>query len=274
MITMYFNFFKNYFFQYPYYSGGVILFIGICFLLIFLWYLPDWLYNRRLFRIAKKHYSRTRGTQHFKLLNQSLKKIREAIEQTSKTISELKKKISIADDEQEREIERIITNWIVYSNLTEVPGIGRKMRDRIISECFDGTLASIGNAWRVSGVGGMKEEAIDDWLAIWNRKLPGLMEQDFDGRSEIVQKYEQKRQYLNKQLILMDQQMEDLKVLVKKAKDKVEILHSITARDFVKCFIREKNDFQAVNIYITGVFPGWEPAPEWYQQIIDKFGKK
>lgn len=265
---------KNYFYEYPYYFGGIIIFIGICFLLALLWYLPDWLYKSRRRRIAKNHYSRTRGTQHFKLLNQSLKKIREAIDQSYKASSKLKRLFSIADEEQNTEIKKIITDWIVYSKLTEVSGIGRKMRDRIISECFDGTLESIGNAWRVSGVGGMKEEAIDDWLATWNRKLPGLMKQDFDGRSEIVQKYEQKRQDLSQQLKLLDRQMVDLKGLAEKAESKVEILHRITARDFVKCFVRDEGNFKAVNSYITGIFPGWESEPGWYKQIVDQFGKK
>jgi hypothetical protein len=48
----------------------------------------------------------------------------------------------------------------------------------------------------------------------------------------------------------------------------VEYLSKITVKDFINARINHTGNFAAIETFINGVFPEWEPMPDWFKNVM------
>jgi len=256
---------------------GVILtsstLIGSFYLIrMFVRYLPKRRYNKQLTGIVKSHYASCSGTRQYQGLIRSHKYLCQKIVQINDSIQNLNKEVESIEQEKNKEIEKIISNWVLYTHLTDVSGINTRMRDNIIAVCFNGTLK---NVWHtvdhVRGIGPHKARAIRYWLNGWMQQLPDLLRQDFEGRDEIINKYKSRQDKIKKQIHELDLQRRYLSQLSDDSKAALENFKTATIEHFLGCFSEDNPEVGKVTSYIQGLYPEWEDPPTWYKTITTKF---
>lgn len=140
----------------------IFLVQGLILIIILLAYKLE--YQIKWRRKVREDFLSARGSIYRKIIQDCLVNLNQKIS----SIDERLKRLSIqrADlvKRKEKELEIKLTTQIVDSELTTIPGIGRVLKDRIVRQCFDGTLESLYRVGNVHGIGEEKSQAIHQWV--------------------------------------------------------------------------------------------------------------
>lgn len=148
---------------------------------------------------ARRDYRLARGTKHKKQLQKSLKILDQKLKNLEKERQILENRLNALTQEQSDELLKALSRHIVETRLTEIEGIGQVLKDRLINQCFNGTLSSLTSAYFfVQGIGWEKQNAISKWVNKMERELPILLKKDFPNKQEIIEEYKRKKIQLKK----------------------------------------------------------------------------
>jgi hypothetical protein len=233
---------------------------------------PRLISDVRLRNRAQHDYRVARGTQHLKQLKDPLSRLERDIQATRQEIRTVKRRLSDLADKRERDLKEALSRYLVTRRLTEVDGIGPRLRDRIIRHSFRGKLQDLHHAERVSGVGPTRQNAIMRWVRAREREFPALMKASFPRKEEITAEYEAKTASLERKLNRARKALEEKEALHESVSAAVNKLRSVHMSHFKKALRQSTSDQPVPNWYIEGVFPAWESAPDWFVTLLKEYG--
>jgi len=259
-------------------DGGVdsiaVVLLAVYVLLVVLMFLglSSILLQSRLASRARRDYQRARGTQHLRQIRDSLKILSKRLHSLEQEKLQLSSILRRLEQERADRLSRVLCRHVVETQLTQIDGIGPKLRDRIIMHSFDGTLHSLRRAYRVRGVGRQKQWGIQRWVEQKERQLPLLMKQDYPNKREINDEYDQKERRLKKNLKEIETEIDLINQLRILASAEEERLSQVTVAHFRQAYEQDKEASEAVNQYLQGTFAEWEPMPSWFRTLISEYG--
>ena len=230
----------------------------------------DWKKRNKLEQLARQEFEQARGTAHAKMLSSSHAQIMNKITKTDQQVSNLENKWRNAYSHYQHNLRRALEEHIVTTRLTEIPGIGPKLQQMIMSQIFRGSLKDLYYAHQLPGVGQSKQFQINAWINKYESLIPKLLEGDFPGK-------EQFKISTNKEIDTIKKNIEKLRTeknkLEKKAKTAVDTLNGlcvVNLDDFIHAYLNPNENNPLINHYLQGVFAEWEPMPKWFKEIIEE----
>lgn len=226
----------------------------------------------RLRNRARHDYRVARGTQHLKHLEGALSKLEREIQTTQNEIKTLKRELNDLARKRQDALEEALSRYLVTHRLTEVGGIGLRLRQRILRECFRGKLKDLRNVERVSGVGPARRAAIMAWVRAREREFPRLMKEPFPRKKEVQEKYRSKIQPLERRLNQACQDLQEKQAVREPVQAAVDRLRSVRISDFRKALRANSSDQPVPIWYLEGLYPAWESPPDWFTTLISRYG--
>ena len=166
------------------------LILGVVAAVVMIGFAP-WIVRESWIRTqAREDYMRSRGTYHAREMRTAIRRHRSALKPLVDQQRELRDRLAQMGKKETKELERKLTIALVNESFLKIPGIGPKLKDRIVQACFDGTLESLLRANQVHGVGQEKELAIRTWVHQMKRGFRSRLDGDFAGKALILEKYE------------------------------------------------------------------------------------
>ena len=246
------------------YSLSVVFGLLILFLLA-----PTLEYELKLRRRARVDYAKARGTIHRQILKSYLLNLDQELSRLeAKEQSLLLRRIKLGD-EKKRELDIALTEQLANEQLEQLPGIGPVLKDRIIDQCFDGTLESISNSRDVQGIGEQKYIAICEWVKAMKVKMTQLLLEDFQGKAEILKKYVDLEGGVAQDLKVNALELQNLKRLRGEAIAAIDGLGPVDPSTFLAAYKGNSRAAEKVSQYVVGVYPEWGKMPGWFKQILE-----
>ena len=222
----------------------------------------------QLLRRAGADYHDCRGTEHVRLLRQGIDRHEAAIHLLRHELPQTDARL-VADQRLEaEEIWSALLRFTVAERLLEIPGIGPKLRATLLAECFDGTLESLERAGDLAGVGEEKAATIRQWVQELRAALPNQAEDPFPEREVIEIRHRAIREEIEAERRALLAQLSVLEPRRKKAQQELDRLSGITVFDFVHAMQGNAKAAERVSLYAMGVYPEWDPAPDWFEGIL------
>ena len=226
----------------------------------------------RLRRRVRRDFLNARGTLHRRVIEGSLERLNKRISETEDEIKQVSMRRSRLRKEKERELETALTTQIVNSELTMIPGIGSVLKDRIISQCFNGTLESLHQADNIQGIGEEKRQAIYKWVKRTRAKMPQLLLEDFPEKSKILMKYADFDKKMEQTLKTNNVELQTLQKLREEANTALYSLKRVSQQTFLGAYKGGGEAAKMVTQYLIGVYPEWERSPAWFKTLMEEYG--
>lgn len=217
---------------------------------------------------AKAEYVSARGFHHLKLLKSAVKQRSIQIAQLQNEKANWEKKLKSTQVEFQNDLSQALVKYIAKNKLSEVPGIGSVLSDRIYYQVYQGKLSDFRNASNVNGVGQEKQWAIDRWVTKYENALPSLIQKDFPGKRKIEEEYHARIQGIDGQISSNKIVLNNLLVLRDKANKELAWLEKVKPSDFVPGEQTKSSAIERISQFSAGVFPEWEDLPVWFSEFI------
>jgi predicted transcriptional regulator len=249
----------------------IIIGIVIIFLFIIFVY-PSILRQYKLFSRARRDYQLARGSMHLRQIRNSLKILNKNITNLEKEKQKLEKDLHKLNQRISEKLLNALSHHLVVTRLSEIEGIGPILRERIILNCFDGTLGSLRRAYGIERIGHKKLQAISRWVDDVERNIPHLLKNDFPNKRTIIEECERDEREINEQLKKIEERIAPMNEIKKKALEEKDRLSIVGISHFRKSYQSNYEASELVNQYLNGVFPEWEPMPIWFKTLISEYG--
>lgn len=222
----------------------------------------------QLLRRAGSDYHECRGTEHVRLLRQGIDRHEAAVHLLRHELPQIDARIEADRRLEADEVWSALLRHTVSERLLEVPGIGPKLRDTLLAECFDGTLGSLERVEDLAGVGEEKATSIQHWVHGLRATLPHQTHAPFPGREEIETRHHAIREEIEAERQALLTRLAELEPRLKKAQGELDRLSGVTVFDFVHAMQGHTAAAERVSLYAMGVYPEWDPAPAWFEGIL------
>jgi hypothetical protein len=252
-----------------------ILIVAAAFLtLVIILVLPPILRGARIASRAHRDYEQARGTLHLHQIRESLVVLNARLNELETEKRRISYELHQAPRQQSQELSRALCRHLAKTRLTDVDGIGPKLRDSILATCFDGTLDSLTRAQHlVRGVGDVKALAIRAWVSKWKPLLPELMETSFPEKCSINDRYARAAQQRRKKIREIETNIETLTHLHDPASAEALRLSKVTVEHFLQALKQDVQASEKVDLYLQGAFPEWGPMPAWFKTLVAEYRK-
>lgn len=229
-------------------------------------------FHLKKFSRARKEYRNARGTAHKNLLRKCLSHLNREIQKTKKELSltiQAEKKLHL---EKDMELERAATVSVFETSFTDIPGIGKVLKERVRRTCFDGTLESLNRAWGVHGIGESKAYEIRRWVERMQRILPSILGGDFPNKQRIVVKYDDLIKNANERISNIESTLRTMVELENISEQELDKLNKVSNSTFRKSYDGEVAATEVVTEYHLGCFPEWRRMPSWFKTLMEVYG--
>lgn len=227
---------------------------------------------RRLRRRARHDYRIARGTQHLQQLEGPLSALESEIADTQDQIELAEFVLKDLAGKRADESRKVLCRHLVTHRLTEVHGIGPRLQQRILSQCFRDDLRDLRHAERLFNIGPTRQAALMQWVRARERELPRLMAGAFPGKKEITERYAAKIEPVERRLERAQALLTEQRALLAATETTVDRLRSVQAPDFRKALKDGVANVHVPDWYLTGVYAPWESPPDWFTTLLDRYG--
>ena len=209
---------------------------------------------------------------HLRLLKASSIALRKELAGLERRMSTAAAHVGQLRDRRIRELEVAASTLIARRELTRIPGIGAALKERILAQCFDGTLDSLYRAGNVRGVGPQRAAAVRHWVGQQKNRLPTFIQNGFPGKEEIMRAHDKLEREADSQLSSLKSKHEEKKRLQAKIDEELKWLSSVGSFAFLRALEGQPDAARQVSRYLVGVFPEWERIPEWFKDAMKVSG--
>jgi len=158
----------------------------------------------------------------------------------------------------------------VEAQFKNIPGIGPKIRDKILREVFHGRLEDLRNAHRVRGVGESRQQAINVWLAKATVAARAGTYSDEATNARIQAEYADRVGPIEDEVAELKRRCTELDAYGQQILAGYKRLSAVSDRHFVRALMAPGMPaIQVPDFYLTGLFAEWEPEPDWFRQAVD-----
>lgn len=223
---------------------------------------------------AKRDYQMARGTYHLSQLSRLLKLLNETIEREEQAARRIENELKALESQRSSELRAALSLYLVRERLREIPGIGPEMQQRIIRYCFKKDIQDLRFAYRINGIGPQRMHAIEQWIDRMEREFPRLLEGDFPGKEEILQKYAKRLELKQQEAERRRQSLLENKALYQKANTVAKELGKVLPSHFRAALRHPSGENRIPTRYLLGIYAPWEPIPEWFQALCARYGER
>ena len=167
-----------------------------------------------------------------------------------------------------RELEVAASTFLVHNELKKISGIGETLKQRILQQCFEGTLSSLIRVDRVHGIGREKADAVRLWIREAIPRLPGIIQGEFKGKSEIVRKFDELESKTTNQMSLFMRDLQEKDALSARIDKEVGRLSLVRSSTFRRALRGDSKAASQVSQFMYGTFPEWEEIPNWFRNAM------
>jgi hypothetical protein len=233
----------------------------------------------QLRRRALHDYRAARGTQHLLQLLAAVSVLRDTLRDRQDRIDDLEQQLARLRTRRALELHQALTEQLVHQRLIEVKGIGTALSQLVILYCFRGRLNDLHTATRVEGIGPALQTAISAWVVERQAEFPGLLVRGFAGKQRIEAKYAELEASLARQLkgervtLKRSGQLYDTARAEIARLQRVRLAHVRKALRRRSTLRRSDRGSPVPAWYLKGVYPPWEPMPDWFRTLLDNYGR-
>jgi hypothetical protein len=232
-------------------------------------YVSDWKKRNLLKKQAHRDYKQARGTLHLRQLQTGLKVLLENVTAYRQQISILIRNRKSLEQARDERLQLALEHEIAHTRLSEVPGIGEKFAQEIVSGVFKTRLSDLTVAHQLPGIGENKQEQINQWITRYEGLIPVMMADDYPGKTEILATFSPKIEHIHQEISYLDENNNEMQTLIRRAEVEIEKLVQFSADDFFQALVDPGSvDRAALDQYLLGIYPVWEPMPDWFQAAI------
>ncbi len=242
--------------------GGALVLVAAV-----IWFRLAWV-QRRVNKKAHADYSLSRGTLHARQLHAGIAKTEISVRPLIVERERITAAIDALARNELQQLREALASALVDTVLPEIRGIGTRLKDRIVEACFDGTLESLNDVQHVPGVGADTALAIQTWIQGLQNQLPQLLKDDFEGKTEILERFGADRAALRAKRVQLERAIQQKTDMLTQAKLKLTTLENATPAMYRRALLGDVRAAERVAAHTIGVFPEWEDAPEWFDQLI------
>ncbi len=224
--------------------------------------------KRLLQKIARHDFENARGTAHAKLLQESRNLKSQEVGNLEKQISKLQKEWQKIYDQGQKELLKALERHIVFDRLNEVPGIGQKFHYELATQVFRSSITDLRHASQIPGIGENKQRQIDKWISYYQSQIPEMIKKDFPGKAEIVKISNQTINEIDNTLINLRAGKKELEEKIKSIDTVLTDLYQVSVNDFINLRLTPEQKNPKVDQYLMGLFPEWEPMPDWFKNLM------
>jgi len=221
---------------------------------------------------AERTYARSRGTKHLSTISNCLPRLQRTIAEVESTIQHLEVENRALTTAKHRELENTLTLQLVQGGLDQMLGAGTELRDRVLQQCFNGTLESLHQASFVYGVGENRGWEIQCWVKETRTRLPELLLKDFPGKTDIARKYGARENQVQHELRANHERLRELLQLERTAVATRTAWRTIGPSTFYDAYRGNREAAETATRYLIGVYPEWGRMPVWYKTLVEMFG--
>lgn len=220
---------------------------------------------------ARTEYNKARGTIHKNLIKKGLIKLKLEIQKTKNELDSAIQAEKRLHSERDTELEKAATVFVFETGFTGIPGIGKVLKERVRRTCFNGTLQSLGGAWRVNGIGDNKAYEIRKWIETTRRRLPSILKGDFPNKQRINNKYNDLLKKAEDRISGIESDFEPMVELEKTCNLELDGLNKVTSSTFQSSYNGDETSRDAVTNYHLGCFPEWRRVPGWFKALLEVY---
>lgn len=169
---------------------------------------------------------------------------------------------------RDRELTEALVRHLVQTRLSQIPGIGPTLRAKIIRHVFRGRLSDLHSARRLEGIGSQRQYQISRWAHRMEAQLPRLLQEDFPGKSQILNAHREELDERRHQGATTQQWVTKLQELQKQIDAALADLTAVTWHDFLQALVEPGDPPEKIRRHMSGVFAAWEPMPDWFREAL------
>ena len=111
---------------------------------------------------------------------------------------------------------------------------------------------------------------IDQWVNKQKQHFETTLRQGFKGSKSVAAEFQPKIKQIQKQIAQLQQQVAPWQAQRLRIQAELQWLNQVAELNFYDAQIKKK---KALNVtpekYLQGVFPAWEPIPEWFAAAVE-----
>ena len=226
--------------------------------------------KRLLTKRAKHDFRLARGTQHRSLVEEALSRLETELKSKQQVKERATQNLRKLEANENADLVGAVQDYLVHNRLKEVAGIGPKLSKSIANEIYRGNLSDLRRANQLSGISETKQQAINQWVAKYQRQLKTLAQQQFPGRQAVLDKYKLRRTQLEREIQNASQDCAKIGKELEQLRKQGEPVITVTSEDFVNALTKQSQASDKVDNYIEGVYPPWAAIPDWYDETAKK----
>jgi len=246
-------------------------FLGMVFFIALYIFDPKKRRQRLLREKARMDYLSARGTAHLKMLLQAQGRLKSRVQSTIKALDESQAALNKLLQEQLNDLCKLLETQIVREHIHEIPGIGQKLGVQIVSRVFRSRFSDLRYAKsNIQGIGEARQIQINNWIHSWESRMPELLKQDFPSKQLVIANFADRIRQTSTEVRKLEKQKENVQANYDKCIELIRQLRKVTVRDFEGVLSGKTQSDPKIQFYLTGVFPEWEPMPEWFKEIVSE----
>ncbi len=251
-------------------AAGVLVITGVAAVITYLgWFGPAARRHRALARQAARDYAAARGSAHLALLRRCRARLEGHAAQISASLAAATRKEEMLKRERSIALVAALEAHLAQDCFeAAVDGVGPVLARRILARTFHGHLADLTRASDfIDGIGANRQQAINQWVRECQRRQPVLLETQFPGKTEILQRYAAASGVAGREMAQLTADQSALQPQLAQVEQAIAGLEQVTVHDFERALAEPNNDNPALAGYLRGVFAEWEAPPAWFAQL-------
>jgi hypothetical protein len=225
--------------------------------------------SRELAKQARLDYQQARGTAHLKLLATAIAHREKPRKECEQSLFTAQKEQATVENKQATELDQALARNLIRTRLMEVPGIGAVLCVRILTYGFYGRLSDL-NHLNIEGVGEARQQAIQAWVTRYQQRWSELLQGEFAGKAEILQRYAPDHQRLGDAITSVQAKLAEIDRQLERPKSEVAKLKAVREADFERTLRGRAQATPDMDCYLRGVFAEWEPMPDWFRDLVEE----
>lgn len=249
--------------------GSVLLVLLILGIILWRAFTPEAKRRRAIRRQAQLDFRNARGAAHLRMLLMGRDNLTARLKVLDDAIKPRQQSIEQLNQEEQAQLLRTLERQIADRHIQEIPGIGEILRESLLVVVDRGKMSDLRYAQRkIHGIGEAKQGAIDRWIKKWEDALPEMLAKDFPRKTEIQREHLKRRAEIEANLKPLALERFTLGEILVSAEAEINKLSEVKASHLAQAMLQPGGSYELLDHYLTGVFPEWEPMPDWFKKLV------
>jgi len=218
---------------------------------------------------AEIDYQNARGTAHLNMLLDTHGRYTLVFNNNLRELEILKREYNSLISKKENELLTALSRHIINNELTEVRGIGTRLKDTILSKVFKTRLDDLSSFDTLIDINETIQNSIWHWVKKKKLEINTRMKRIFPNKQLILNKYQAEEEKIKINIEKLDKFLIKIGIILDQLQVYIGDLQEIS-EDYFFQMLKTPNfiEVNKINSYIKGIFSEWEQPPLWFQKLV------